>query len=120
LTEEDLNLNVDEGVSVEHKPPPEVQQLLLHYVDVFAAQVSYPPPRSCTHTTPLIPGTRPISIRPYCYAPTLKDEIECQVQEMLQAGLIQPSNSPFSSPILLVKKKDKSLGFVWIIATLMP
>jgi hypothetical protein len=87
---------------------------------MFAAQVSYPPPRSCTHTTPLIPGTRPISIRPYYYAPTLKDEIECQVQEMLQAGLIQPSNSPFSSPILLVKKKDKSLGFVWIIATLMP
>jgi hypothetical protein len=111
LIEEDLNLDVGEGVLVEHKPPHEVQQLLLQYAGVFATQVSYPPPRSCTHTIPLIPRARPISIRPYHYAPALKDEIECQVQEMLQAGLIQPSNSSFSSLVLLVKKKDKSYRF---------
>jgi hypothetical protein len=72
-----------EGVSVESQPPPDVQQLLLTYADVFAAKVSYPPPRSCTHTLPLIPGARPMSIHSYCYAHALKDEIECQVQEML-------------------------------------
>jgi hypothetical protein len=111
LVEEDLKLDVDEGVSVESQPPPDVQQLLLTYADVFAAKVSYPPPRSCTHTLPLIPGARPMSIHPYCYAHALKDEIECQVQEMLQVSLIQHSNNSFSSHVLLVKKKDNSYIF---------
>ncbi|KAD1976350.1 hypothetical protein E3N88_42078 [Mikania micrantha] len=35
-------------------------------------------------------------------------EIEKQVQALLVDGLIQPSTSPYSSPVLLVKKNDNS------------
>jgi hypothetical protein len=52
-----------------------------------------------------------VAVRPYRYAPILKDEIEKQVQEMLAIGLIQQSTSHFSSPVLLVKKKDNTYRF---------
>lgn len=56
-------------------------------------------------------GARPVTVRPYRYPPALKDEIETQVDAMLKQGLIQPSTSPFNSPVLLVHKKDGTWRF---------
>jgi hypothetical protein len=80
-------------------------------VTFFATSVQFLPARSCGHTIPLIPRARPVYVRPYRYAQTLKNEIEKQVHQMLQDGLIQHSSSPFSSPMLLVKKKDNTYRF---------
>ncbi|WVZ53038.1 hypothetical protein U9M48_004029 [Paspalum notatum var. saurae] len=52
-----------------------------------------------------------VRIGPYRYPPAVKDEIETQVVEMLKSGIIQHSQSAFSSPVLLVKKKDLSWRF---------
>ena len=38
-------------------------------------------------------------------------EAQKQVADMLEAGVISPSNSPWASPIVLVKKKDNSIRF---------
>jgi hypothetical protein len=90
---------------------PEITTLLDKFSDVLFAPLSLPPSRSCDHSIPLISGAKPVMVRPYRYAPSLKDEIEKQVESMLQQGIIRPSSSPFSSPVLLVRKKDGSYQF---------
>ena len=41
----------------------------------------------------------------------VREEVNRQVNDMLAQGVIQPSTSPWSSPIVLVKKKDGSYRF---------
>ena len=67
-----------------------------------------PPIRDHDHDFHLIPGSVPPNIRPYRYPYAQKSEIERMVAEMLEAGIIQPSQSSFSTPVVLVHKKDGS------------
>lgn len=85
--------------------PEIVQPLLTEFQEVFQEPKGLPPKRYCDHRIPLFPNSKPVFIRPYRHTPGHKDEIERQVQEMLQNGVIQHSSSAFSSPALLVKKK---------------
>jgi hypothetical protein len=89
----------------------QISQLLQTFSDLFQEPTELPPSRSCDHSIPLIQGAQPVNIRPYRFSPAMKTEIEIQVQDMLSKGIIQSSQSAFSSPVLLVKKKDKSLCF---------
>lgn len=90
---------------------PAVTALLEQFKHVFSAPTGLPPARACDHSIPLVPGAQPVNIRPYRYPPHLKDEIEKQVAAMVQMGTVRPSSSPFSSPVLLVRKKDVTFRF---------
>ncbi|CAA0830255.1 Uncharacterized mitochondrial protein AtMg00850, partial [Striga hermonthica] len=70
-----------------------------------------PPHRESDHRIPLINEQHAVHVHPYRYAHFQKTEIERQVAEMLESGLIQHSKSPFSSPVLLAKKKDGTWRF---------
>lgn len=52
-----------------------------------------------------------VSLRPYRYNYNKKEELKRQVTEMLLSGIIQPSQSPFSYQVLLVKKNDRKWRF---------
>lgn len=91
--------------------PSEIGQLLAKFSHVFESPTSLPPRRSHDHQIPLQPSAGPVSVRPYRYPYYQKTEIEKMVKELLQSGLIRPSNSPFSSPVLLVKKADGAWRF---------
>jgi len=87
--------------------PDSIQQLLHQFQQVFAEPQGLPPPRSRDHKI-LLKEDKPVSVRPYRYPYFQKAEIEHIVQELLTSGVIQPSQSPFSSPVLLVRKADGS------------
>ncbi|KAD6118896.1 hypothetical protein E3N88_10167 [Mikania micrantha] len=99
-----LEVEVDNSFAV----ASELQSLITKYDKIFAEPTQLPPNRYHTHSITLLPNTTPPNIRPYRYPHSQKNEIEKQVQQLLTWGFIQPSTSPFSSPVLLVRKKDQS------------
>lgn len=103
--------NTDDSSSSLHSVSDAITELLSDFAPLFQPPTELPPRRACDHSIPLVAGAQPVFIRPYRYAPQLKTEIERQVNEMLQQGIIQKSNSAFASLVLLVKKKDGSWRF---------
>lgn len=96
---------------VEQTIPPFLQGLIGRFEGVFEALVGLPPKRGHEHAIVLKEGSNAVGVPPYRYPQFQKDEIERLIKEMLAIGIIQPSTSPFSSPVILVKKKDGSWRF---------
>ncbi|GMI84821.1 hypothetical protein HRI_002151400 [Hibiscus trionum] len=105
-----LHLQVDSAVEDEYVSQ-DLSAVLEEYADVFAPPQDLPPPRDNDYAIHLQPLASPVNVRPYRYPYFQKAEVERQVQLMLDQGLIRHSTSSFSSPVLLVKKKDGSWRF---------
>jgi len=86
--------------------PGLVEDILREFAEVFQEPKGLPSSRSHDHSILLIPGAQPVSVRPYRYPFYQKAEIEKIVRELLDSGVIRPSHSPFSSPVLLAWKAD--------------
>jgi hypothetical protein len=88
--------------------PVEIQTVLSEFADVFQEPDSLPPPRAVDHTIPLIEDQKPINQRAYRLPYHKKNAMEELIKQLLLANMIRPSVSPYSSPVILVKKKDGS------------
>jgi hypothetical protein len=79
------------------------------FTDVFPEELpGMPPDREVEFVIDLLPGTAPISKRPYrMFVEELK-ELKKQLTELQEAGYIRPSSSPWGASVLFVQKKDGS------------
>ena len=64
------------------------------------------PPHDIEVTT-----TRPLSQQPYRVGPAKQEEIARQVQKLIDLDCVEPSTSPWASPVVLVAKPDGSWRF---------
>ena len=84
----------------------QLRRLLQKHKDVFSDK-----PGQCNigcHEIRLVEGAIPRRLRPYRIPQKLKDEVDKQISDMLAAGIIQESNSPWAHPIVCVAKPDGS------------
>ena len=90
---------------------PLLRPILEKYRDVFPTDLPHhlPPERDVGHTIPLEDGARPVFRPIYRLSPAERDEVQRQITDLLERGWINPSKSPYGSPILFVQKKDGSL-----------
>ena len=63
------------------------------------------------HQINLMPDSKPINSPPYRVAPAKRKIIEENIKEMMEQGIVEPSKSPWASPVVLAPKKDGSIRF---------
>ena len=89
----------------------QIHDLLKEYADIFALQ------QSDLGTTDQITHSintgdhEPVRQPPRRLPFSLRSKVNELVQDMLTQGVIQPSRSPWASPVVLVEKKDGSVRF---------
>ena len=89
----------------------QLEALILEYADVFAVdQSDFGTTDRITHDIET-GDQRPIRQPPRHVPFVLWDQANKIVQDMLNRGVIEPSKSPWASPIVLVEKKDRTLRF---------
>jgi len=67
--------------------------------------------RAVRHEIPLAAGTVPIRQPTRKLGSEKEKEVSRQVRDLLDHGLIKPAHSAWSSPVVLVQKKDESWRF---------
>jgi hypothetical protein len=79
------------------------------FLDVFPEDLpGLPLDRDIEFIIDLVPGTAPISKRPYQMLANELAELTKQLAELQKKGFIRPSSSPWGAPVLFIEKKDKT------------
>ena len=104
--------SVQSGEATDAKPDDTIRDLLLQeFPEVMSSQMrlGLPPKGRPEHSIELLPEAKPAHTPAYRLSPKENDELKRQIEELLNAGLIRPSSSPWGAPVLFAKKKDGGL-----------
>ncbi|UYV83760.1 K02A2.6-like, partial [Cordylochernes scorpioides] len=88
-----------------------LEHLLCQYEDVFATSPKDVGRTNVTQHRIDTGGATPVKQLPRRLPMTRRDEVAKLIEEMAEQDVIEPSSSPWASPVVLVKKKDGSTRF---------
>ena len=89
----------------------EYGQILYDFHEVFREELKQATTKAAYHEIRLNRDAAPFRLKPYPLSEEKKQIVNTQIAEMLRTGVIIPSNSNYSSPIVIVKKKDGTPRF---------
>jgi hypothetical protein len=103
-TYQDVQISSDLTMDQKHQ----VRSLLEEYQDIFteAPGTTHLEEHKIELTT-----TDPIRVRPYLDPYANWKDVHKEIQKMLDAGVIEPSSSPYTEPVVMIKKKDGTNRF---------
>ena len=87
------------------------RELVLAYHDVFALESNELGCTSAIKHEIRIENSEPFKEWFWCISPPLLEEVHASLRDMLEAGVIRPSQSPWCNAVVLVRKKDGTLHF---------
>ncbi|UYV79013.1 K02A2.6-like, partial [Cordylochernes scorpioides] len=103
---EEPRFQINENLSP--KEQKELKQVLERYGDLFSSRLGRTNLAKHRIDTE---DAKPIKHKPYRVSAKERDIIKEQIDEMLTEGIIRPSSSPWSFPVILVKKRDGEYRF---------
>jgi len=81
----------------------EIWVLLREYQDIFS---NIPGKTDVIEHQIVLTDSNPVRARIYPVPYSLRNAVKEELSEMVKLGIVEPSNSPYSSPLLMLKKKD--------------
>ncbi|GBM07282.1 Retrovirus-related Pol polyprotein from transposon 297 [Araneus ventricosus] len=108
-------INWEEKLDLNHLTDGEktnLLNLLDKYKSVFAQSISDLGSCDIVQHEIHLSDNIPIRQKPYRVPYALKSEMKNQINQLLDAGIIQPSKTAYSAPVMLVKKADGSYRLV--------
>ena len=98
--------DVDINPELETEKRMQIANLLMEFQDIFTDV-----PRVCNlgeHEIKLTTND-PIRSRPYPIPYAMREALSKEIDTMLSLGIIEPSSSPYASPVVMVRKSDNSI-----------
>ena len=92
------------------RPDLDLPRVVCEFVDVFPDELpGLPPHRDVDFGIELHHGTSTISMTPHRMTPVELQELRVQLKGLLDKGFMKTSTSPWGAPVLIAKKKGKTL-----------
>ena len=104
-------LNLDRLAQWSLRDAAVVRELVLAYHDVFTLESNELGCTSAIKHEICIENSEPFKGQFRCIPPPLLEEVCTSLQDMLEAGVIRLSQSPWCNVVVLVRKKDGTLHF---------